>query len=229
MSKNNIKASFDQKSSIKKLWKRSFFCFIGIPLLVILTVFLVLGIKMAFFYHYQQFPPPPDLSGIQPYLKNGDIILRSGIGFWSEHFRQSNTKDKRFSHVGIVLVDDQGTVSVLHSEGDDHTGNGEVTIVSLEKFVGDSVDIGVSRLRDVDPNRFATAAKKYLKRPFDWKFNTDSSSEVYCTELVELAMKSILPERSLARNSQNIILPESCLDERYFTEIVLPKNASKQF
>ena len=188
MSKNNAVLRSEPKLYKKKLWKRSFFYFIGIPLLVILVGILVLGVDMFYFYHYKQFPPPPELSGIRPYLKNGDIILRSGIGFWSEHFRQSNTKDKRFSHVGIVLVDEHGTVSVIHSEGDDHTGNGKVAIVSLEKFVGESVDIGVSRLRDADPDQFAAEAKKYLGRPFDWKFDTDSSSDIYCTELVELAM-----------------------------------------
>ncbi|MBR4984476.1 MAG: hypothetical protein IKY83_01885 [Proteobacteria bacterium] len=227
MSKNKVISSFESKMYKKKLWKRSFFYIIGILMLGILAGLLILGLNMAYFYHYKKFPPPPDLSGIQPYLKNGDIILRSGIGFWSESFRQSNTKDKRFSHVGIVLVDEHGTVSVLHSEGDDHTGNGKVAIVSLEKFVGDSVDIGISRLRDADPNQFAAEAKKYLGRPFDWKFDTDSSSEVYCTELVELAMKSIYPERSLSRNSQNIILPEACLDRRFFTEIILSDNAPK--
>ena len=111
---------------MKKTVKRSIFYFIGIPLLVILVGFSALGVDMIYFYHYKQFPPPPDVSGIQPHLKNGDIILRSGIGFWSERFRQSNTNDKRFSHVGIVLVDEQGTVSVLHAEGDDHTGEGMV-------------------------------------------------------------------------------------------------------
>lgn len=210
---------------MKKTVKRSIFYFIGIPLLVILVGFSALGVDMIYFYHYKQFPPPPDVSGIQPHLKNGDIILRSGIGFWSERFRQSNTNDKRFSHVGIVLVDEQGTVSVLHAEGDDHTGDGMVSIVSLEQFVGESVDIGVSRLRDADPDRFVSEAKKYLGRPFDWKFDTDSSSEIYCTELVELAMKDIYPERSLARNSYNIILPEACLDRRFFTEIPLSYSA----
>ena len=114
---------------------------------------------------------------------------------------------------------------MLHAEGDDHTGDGMVSIVSLEQFVGESVDIGVSRLRDADPNRFVSEAKKYLGRPFDWKFDTDSSSELYCTELVERAMKDICPERSLARNSYNIILPEACLDRRFFTEIPLSYSA----
>lgn len=222
MFKNSAVSGGESRLYKKKLWRRSFFYIIGVPLVVLLIGFLALVVSMVYVYHGKQFPAPPEVSGIQPYLKNGDIILRSGIGFWSELFRQSNTRDKRFSHVGIVLVDEHGTVSVIHAEGDDLTGQGTVGIVSLEQFVGESVDIGVSRLRDVDQNVFASEAKKYLGRPFDWKFDSESDLEVYCTELVELAMKRRYPERSLTRNSQNIILPESCLDDRYFIEIVLP-------
>ena len=155
------------------------------------------------------------------YLKNGDIIMRSGTGIWSEYFRKSNPHDKRFSHVGVVLIDSNGNCRIIHAEGNDVSGHGTVSEVSLEIFVADSVEIGISRLHAADPNKFAAETQKYLGRPFDWKFDTSSDAEIYCTELVELSLRALNPEIKLKRDSRNIIVPESCFDQRYFSEIPL--------
>jgi len=227
MRPNNLNV-FESKPPQKKLWKRSFFYFCIALALALLTGILALGGYLIYFYNFKTFPPPPEVSHIRPHLQHGDIILRSGIGFWSERFRNSNPADKRFSHVGIVLIDEPGKYLVLHAEGDDLSGDGTVAIITLEQFVGGSVEIGISRLHTLSPAEFVRNAKKYLGRPFDWKFDTASDTDIYCTELVDLALKPLSPDMALKRNRQNIIVPEACLDKRFFTEILLPPAPSGQ-
>ena len=221
MLKSNSNIGFNSKSISKKLWKRSFFYFICALILVLVGGIMAVGGYIIYFYNFKKFPPPPDVSHILPHLKNGDIILRSGVGFWSEQFRQSNIHDKRFSHVGIVLIDKNGTPSVLHAEGNDFSGNGQVAVDTLENFVGRSIDIGISRLHSADPDEFTAHAQTFLKVPFDWQFNTQTSTEIYCTELIDLALKRTLPGSALQQNQRGIIVPEACLDKRYFNEIPL--------
>jgi hypothetical protein len=134
MLSNNISGDFVKKSDPQKLWKRSFFYFICALILVLVGGIMAVGGYIIYFYNFKKFPPPPDVTHILPHLKNGDIILRSGVGFWSEQFRQSNIHDKRFSHVGIVLIDKNGMPSVLHAEGNDFSGNGQVAVDTLENF-----------------------------------------------------------------------------------------------
>ena len=209
-----------------KLWKHSFVYFL-LPLLILTVILAVAGGGyLIYFRNFRKNPPPPPVSPLRNILRNGDVILRNGIGIWSEAIRNCNRHDKRFSHIGIVWIKPDGDISVIHSDTDDISGNGKVAVVSLEKFVFESTDIGVFRLRNGDPEKFVGSAGKYLGRPFDYKFNSDDPSEIYCTELVALALRETLPEAVLARY-KNMILPEACIRSGYFTEIPLPATAIK--
>lgn len=219
MSRSKNMSNRSERSTEKKLWKHSFFYYIAIPVGIVLAGVLAFGGYIYWFYNIRRLPPPPELSPIRSQVQNGDIILRSGVGFWSKFFRERNETDQRFSHVGVVLIDNNGNCVVMHAEADDMTGDGTVHIISLEKFVHESDAIGISRLHTLDPEKFAAAVSKYAGRPFDWKFNSIDHSAIYCTELVELAMKDVDPGVFLKRDSDDVILPEACLDKRYFREI----------
>ena len=214
MSKTDISVPLKRK----KLWQHSFFLIL-VPLIA--AIFTVLG-YLFWFRHIREIPPAPDVKGIRPVLQNGDVILRSGIGFWSGIFRSGNTVDKRFSHVGIVRIRPDGVCRVIHAEGDDATGSGFVFEDSLEHFVGESDGVGVSRLRKGDPDRFADAAMTFLGRPFDWKFDKNDDSSIYCTELIDLCLQKLNPPIRL-KEHKNLFLPESCLDPEIFVEISVLK------
>lgn len=198
----------------KKRWKHCFFLFLVTAAVLHLTA----GGYIFWFYRIRQIPTSPNVDYIRSLLRNGDIILRSGIGFWSGLFRSSNTTDKRFSHVGIVRIRQDGSIRVIHAEGDDISGKGKVFEDTLEHFVGESDKIGLGRLRLGEPDRFVEYAMTFLGRPFDWKFDKSDDSSIYCTELVDLSLRKLnssfrLPER------KGLLLPEACLSPDYFIEI----------
>ena len=202
----------------KKVWKRVFFLFFLFTVIVLSAA----GGYVFWFHRVREVPPPPDVEGIRPVLRHGDVILRSGIGFWSELFRSSNTKDKRFSHVGIVRLGSDKKFYVIHAEGDDMTGQGKVFEDTLEHFVGASDDIGIARLKTGDPDRFVEHARSFLNRPFDWKFNRNDDSAIYCTELIDLSLRKMDPALHL-REHNGIIMPEACLDPEMFEEVPVPQ------
>lgn len=203
---------------LKKPWKRGFFY-----ALLLLLLIVIAGVSFLASYSFRQNDqPPPEPSFVRKYVRNGDVILRSGVGLWSEYFRKRNTVDQRFSHVGIVLIGPDGACNVLHSEGDDLTGNGQVGICSLETFVKESDLIGISRLKYIDPEQFVLNAKTFIGRPFDWKFNLAEDEKIYCTELINLALKKTVSGSGL-KVTDGLILPEACLDDTLFEEVRLEK------
>ena len=206
----------------EKLWKHSFFFAVLCLAALVLAAAAVGGGYLVWFRHIHETPPPPDVSHIRPLLKNGDVILRSGVGLWSDMIRSRNSCDKRFSHVGIVSIGPDGACHVIHAEADDLTGSGEVFFDTLEQFVDVSTEIGIGRLHRSDPDALAEAAKTFIGRPFDWEFNNEDDSAVYCTELVDLSLRKLDPELRLPL-VDGIIMPEACLAPDFFTEIPVGK------
>jgi len=202
----------------KKLWKHCFFLFLALAATLLFTT----GGYLIWFYHIRKIPPPPNVENIRSLLRNGDVILRSGIGLWSNLFRFSNTFDKRFSHVGIVRIRHDDVIHVIHAEGDDTSGKGKVFEDTLEHFVGESVKIGLSRLRTGNPDRFVECAMTFLGRPFDWKFDKNDDSAIYCTELIDRSLRELAQPLHLQEH-KGLLLPEACLNPDFFIEIPVPR------
>ena len=151
--------------------------------------------------------------------ESGDIVMRHGTGLWSEFFRQYSFRDLRFSHAGIVWVEG-GELYCIHSEGDDLSGRGKVEMVPLREFLKPSRANGHFRFRlprEVRM-RFATEARKLIGVPFDWKFNTDDHSALYCTELIAVALGEAAPRIRLKRR-RNIITLDSLSDPEIAEEL----------
>ena len=82
--------------------------------------------------------------------------------------------------------------------------------------------IGISRLKYIDPEQFVLNAKTFIGRPFDWKFNLAEDEKIYCTELINLALKKTVSGSGL-KVTDGLILPEACLDDTLFEEVRLEK------
>ena len=159
-------------------------------------------------------PLPVELSRMIElgHVKPGDLVVRLGLGVWSDTIRRMNTVDKRFSHVGI-LVPNGNAWAVIHAMGGRYSGPNSVISTPLELFSAESSAIAIFRSTNVAAiqERIARKAVECEGMPFDHSFSLASSSELYCSELAMLAV-------NLAHD-QDIIRPRNVSDGQYIVLI----------
>lgn len=122
-------------------------------------------------------------------LRDGDVVFRRGVGLISNSVLALDEKAS-YSHVGIVLRDGD-SVFVIHAEPKTDTGLGYVVREPITEFLSEpkASAAAVYRVRPEltqSAPRASRAAMKYAIRsvPFDDRFDANTSSAVYCTELV---------------------------------------------
>lgn len=135
-------------------------------------------------------------------LCDGDIILRRGSGFISNLIVSSFKEVYPISHCGIVCVDGDSTW-VVHSVAQEVSKVDGMQLCSIDEFVAIAIpnSILVTRFKSVDNSQMSKHAQRYLRKGlrFDYDFNPNDSSRIFCSELV----------RDAIRNSHNIdLLPE---------------------
>lgn len=155
-------------------------------------------------------------------VKEGDIICRLGDRFWSQVFKDYSVTDKRYSHMGIIHIED-GQINVIHSEGTTEPGKDYVKQESLDDFIKIARSIGIYRLNETDGNTIAASALQYIGFPFDWKFDFEDEAKIYCTELLYHVLKQTSPDIKLETTyikelGRDIITLEaiSAAPERFF-------------
>lgn len=135
-----------------------------------------------------------------------------GTGLWSGLLRDLNQRDKRFSHIGIVLGGPDGKWQVVHADADDQSLNGGVTVISMEEFKAASTSWAVYRhpsISALQSSGIAEAARSLIGTEFDARFDLDDPTELYCSEL---AFRAYLAAGS------NLIRPSN-VDGRKFVSI----------
>jgi len=163
---------------------------------------------------------PADGGSGMPQLQPGDIVCRYGEGIWSEFFRNSSTRDKRFSHVGILAFD-AGEPFVIHASADDRSGIGEVREEPLSEFLAGARDVAIYRLGGEEGigKRIAENARSYLGVPFDPAFDLASDERIYCSELVRLSVNAAAGEAivttSLMHGREIVAIDDCYLHPRF--------------
>ena len=120
-------------------------------------------------------------------LHSGDIVLRNGKGLISELFRNTSRLKKEYSHAGIILIEEKDTL-VAHMMGDGLTSG--LRTESLSSFCSSDKNISYAVYRyDLKPSQEQSITNfvhiiKASQIPFDDRFNLDSDSALYCTELI---------------------------------------------
>ena len=160
---------------------------------------------------------------ILPYMKDGDIICRLGDRVWSMYFKGLSPNDKRFSHLGIVRIRNN-IVSVINAEGLANERKDFVNEVSLNDFLKCAQKIGIYRLRNIEGEIISDTALGYVGVPFDWQFDMEDNSKLYCSELLYVVLKKIdlsivLNKVFMKEIGKNIIPLDVCSQSEYFVEI----------
>jgi hypothetical protein len=195
---------------------------IGICAVLILSVFMYITMPRGK-------PLKPRQSGmIASVVKEGDIICRLGDRLWSGYFRDVSLTDKRYSHVGIVHINN-GTVTVINAEGGTEQGRNFVNESALGDFLSVARTAGVYRIKSTEGDQISALAMEYMGVPFDWQFDMRDESKLYCTELVYVVLKRLLPELQLRTVyikglDKEIIPPEAISRSEYFSEVYFAGN-----
>jgi hypothetical protein len=156
-------------------------------------------------------------------VKEGDIICRLGDRFWSDLFKDTSITDKRYSHMGIIHIkNDQ--IFVIHSEGTTEPGRDYVKEEPINDFIKIARTIGIYRLNEIDGDKIASCALQYTGLPFDWKFDLQDDSQIYCTELLYHVLKQIMPNLELKTTyvkemGREIIPLDAISNSGHFSEI----------
>jgi len=169
---------------------------------------------------------PVEIININPVfeiVKDGDIICRLGDRLWSRVFRDFSNDDNRFSHIGIIRVYN-GQITVIHAEGTTSPGRDFVKEEPLADFLKIARKIGVYRIKDFDGSKISGLAMEYIGVPFDWQFDMYDESKLYCTELLYVILKQLIPTLELNKIyvkelGKNVIPIDAISNSEYFTEI----------
>lgn len=127
---------------------------------------------------------------LSPDLKVGDVVFRRGDGAWTQYFIDCSSREKRFSHVGIVLSNNNEEVVIVHADADDWTGVGKVRTENWKGFFAGAAECAVFRYDGEAKiaEKIAANAARRIGTAFDFFFDLSETNRLYCTELVRLAI-----------------------------------------
>ena len=74
---------------------------------------------------------------------------------------------------------------------------GGVEEINLEAFLRPAISLGIYRVKAADGAIISDTALEYIGHPFDWSFDLDDDSQIYCTELLYVALKPAQTEHIL--------------------------------
>ena len=136
--------------------------------------------------HTWQVSPPVE-------IRVGDIVVRKGYGTWTQYFINCSSREKRFSHVGIV-VSNRPQCVIVHSDANERTGIGAVRLESWQGFYADALECAVFRYDGPDSTakEFADRGMSLIGVPFDSAFDMEDTNKLYCTEFVRTVINDTL-------------------------------------
>jgi hypothetical protein len=153
---------------------------------------------------------PINLNAIDSFynlLQPGDIVFRRGADAISDLFCKMNQKDNSFSHLGIVLAQND-SLFVFHSIGGEDNPDEKIRKENFPSFVTPHLNIGLgfmrmpignSELRQLDS---IVKAWYFQKRTFDMKFNLNTDDKLYCAEFVYKAFRYAKKDSTLFSTSK---------------------------
>ena len=126
-------------------------------------------------------------------IRVGDIAVRKGHGTWTQYFINCSSREKRFSHVGIVVSNGTQCI-IVHSEANEWTGIGSVRLGSWQEFYADALECAVFRYTGPDSitKKFAKKGMEMIGVPFDNAFDMEDTNRLYCTEFVRMVINDTL-------------------------------------
>lgn len=129
------------------------------------------------------------ISQAKQYVKQGDLILRTGRDFTSDMMRRVSITDKTYSHCGIASFEND-SLFVYHAIGGEWNRDQKLRRDSFELFCNpyENKGFGIFRYdlsRDEQLKVFTLIRNFYNNGiMFDMQFDLDTNDKMYCSEFV---------------------------------------------
>jgi hypothetical protein len=124
-----------------------------------------------------------------------------------------------------IIRKNNGRINVIHSEGTTAIGKDFVKEEPIEDFIKIAAAIGIYRINDIeDKGRITKIAIEYLNFLFDWQFDMHDDSRIYCTELLYVVLKRVMPSIELdtvfvKELGKDIVPLDAISNSPYFSEV----------
>ena len=172
--------------------------------------------------------PSPEIPvAVLDSVREGDVILRQGRGAFSEKIIEFMNEKIPFSHCGLA-INYKGKIKIIHSVSEELSGRDGVQLQGLKEFSSDVADSVFCIVRPkANAEQIAEIkriALNYLKEhtPFDYEYNTEDSTQLYCSEFLYYTVGSVLGKEVFIKKDcgdVQLVLFNSFLNPEYFTTI----------
>ena len=165
----------------------------------------------------------PDVSQ----LKTGDLIFRHGRGFISNSLMSLGQREKKYSHSGIVSIEN-GKVFVYHAIGGEENISNKLRKDPLSVFCqpADVHAFGIYRtdLNDSQVIAVMSLVKTYFNSglEFDTKFDLATDDNMYCTEFVYKVFDRVLGNQNYISLSTLTGKQYIACDDLYYNSHCMP-------
>lgn len=128
-------------------------------------------------------------------LRSGDLVVRRGDDMTSFMLSQLNSKDKTYSHCGLVVIED-GHPYVYHSIGGEDNPDQIMKRETLTQWFSpaNNLAIAVYRYDLVDSLITQTVEQLHIyyrqKKMFDMDFDLATDDRLYCSEMIYKVIKA---------------------------------------
>lgn len=122
-----------------------------------------------------------------PELQTGDIVLRDSKGFLASMFRKMSLTERKFSHAGFIVKENNHNFVYHFIDGEKHSG---LNIDKLEDFTTNTECNSYVVYRPDYSSEQKIEIQKLITDPqnkskaFDIDFNLKSDQSMYCTEWI---------------------------------------------
>lgn len=126
-------------------------------------------------------------------LRDGQVVLRMGNSTQSRMLANINKQDQRYSHCGIVLIEDNYPF-VYHSIGGEDNPDARLRRDSASHFFAANSNSALAIVKYDFPAAILHSLRSvidsiYQQKPrFDTHFDLSSEDELYCTEFVRCVL-----------------------------------------
>ncbi len=140
-------------------------------------------------------------------LKTGDLIVRHGRGFISNAFMSLSFKEKKYSHSGIIHIEN-GKAFVYHAIGGEENVDNKMRKDPLKDFCDPQYvhSFGVYRydLNESQLRQYDSLATDYFQKglQFDTKLDLATDDVMYCSELIYKVLQKVTGDKDYIPTSE---------------------------